>query len=254
MRIGISLAMVGVLTLGLAGKALAQMAYACDTAENLYLVNLATGSAVLKGNTGVFLEGLAYQPGTGRLFGTTGNLYELNPNTGAPINSWPTGLGNIEGLDSDGNTLWMTDFNAQMIIHQWSTITNSFITHLDTNAQDGVSRAMALNMVGNVAYFVGDQPQFQTLWKFDFVNPATAIGPLNSQLVAAMDTDLNGTMWGLDAGGNIGTFDLATGAFTTTGNNTGGQFWLDMAILVPEPTIMPLLACGMLAVLRRRRK
>src|SRR5947199_6894200 len=60
--------------------ALAQSAFACYTSSNIYRVNLQTGASTPVGNNGNFLEGLAFDTATGRLFGTDsgGGLHEIN--------------------------------------------------------------------------------------------------------------------------------------------------------------------------------
>jgi hypothetical protein len=258
MKSMLRMATLAILVAALVAAANAQTAYAVDTNEDLYLVNLGSGGKTLLGNTGDFMEGLAYDQSTNRLFATSasGTLYELNPNTGAQMNSWATGLGNLEGLDfAFPNTLWMSDFANPMVMHGWDTTTNSFFNTLNTVSQDGSVRALAFNSTSTVAYFLGDQPTAQTLWSFDG-NPAVAVGAIGSSFVAAMDMDAAGTMWGLDGSGNVGQFNLGSGAFTLTGPNTGNDFWLDMSMAssVPEPATMAILGGGVLALLRRRRK
>lgn len=66
------------------------------TSSSLYSLNLATGAATLIGSTGVpDMFGLAYDPNTGRLFGTTYSvgvvgLYSVNASTGAANFIGPT--------------------------------------------------------------------------------------------------------------------------------------------------------------------
>src|ERR1043165_6109813 len=101
-----------------------QIAFAVDTGENLYSVDLSAATATLIGNTGVFLEGLALSPG-GSLFGTDsgGGLWSIDKTTGAATFIGDTGRGNIEGLDYNGGTLLGSDFNDPPTIFSIDTTT-----------------------------------------------------------------------------------------------------------------------------------
>jgi len=77
--------------------------YGIDVNNDLYTINPVTGAATLVGFTGVtptpFLVGMAFDPGTRRLFASTGGLgtvediYEINPATAAATLIGSTGLG-----------------------------------------------------------------------------------------------------------------------------------------------------------------
>src|SRR5258708_2768100 len=74
-------------------------AFAVDTLEDLYQVDLATGPRTLIGSTGQFLEGLALSP-KGPMFGidSGGNLYRVNKTNGATSCIRTTGLDDLASL------------------------------------------------------------------------------------------------------------------------------------------------------------
>ena len=79
--------------------------YGIDFNNDLYTINPVTGAATLVGFTGVtplpFLVGMAFDPGTRRLFASTGgiggfeDIYEINPATAAATLIGSTGLGGV---------------------------------------------------------------------------------------------------------------------------------------------------------------
>ena len=257
-----ALAVFLIVLTGGGSAASAQTAFAIDTSSNLYRVNLQSGAATLVGhNSSALMEGLAYDTVSGRLWGTDdgGTIHEIDPNSGANISGVNTPIFDPEGLDFNApNSLWLADSNSTMTMHQFNTLTNTLGPALSTNAADGAARALAFNQAGTRAYFIGDLPASpnQSLWRFDLAGSATLVGPTGTQfsngsILAAIDMDLSGTMWGLDGSGRVGTVNLNTGAFTLSGVNTGGQFWLDMS-LIPEPAgVLTLTACATCAALSR---
>src|SRR5580692_10423934 len=102
----------GILPFSVRSAAADQIGFAVDNTTNLFSVDLTTATATPIGNTGQFLQGLAFSP-AGSLFGTDyqGNLYSVSKTTGAATFIGSTGLGDIEGLTFRGSTLIGTNFS-----------------------------------------------------------------------------------------------------------------------------------------------
>src|ERR1700751_4181632 len=154
--------LLGLLLTGAMASARAgPLAYAVDTNENLggnsslYSVDVTTGTATLIGSTGVqFLEGLARNPTTGKLYGTDflGNLYSISSTTGAatligtpsPFGG-STGRGDIEGLDFDGSALLGSTFGGGAPTIFSIDLTTAATTNIVTaNVSTGAVRSMAV--------------------------------------------------------------------------------------------------------------
>lgn len=206
------------------------LAYAINTTENLYLVDLGTAAKTLIGNTGVFLEGLALSPG-GQLFGTDtgGLLYSLNPTTAAPTLIGNTLKGNIEGLDYNGTTLLGASFSSPTTIFSVNTSNASTTNIVTATSSTGVPRTMAVLDSNNIL-ISGQVPSTNTLIRINLTTGAvTTIGTMavHGSQFAAMDFASDGNLYGLDNDGTVWRIDPNTAAVTLIGN-TGGDFWLDM--------------------------
>jgi len=237
-----------------AASARAQLsAYAVDVNDNLYSVNLTTAAKTLIGNTGVFYEGLAISP-SGNLFGTdsNGNLYSINKITGASTFIGGTGLGNIEGLDFNGNTLLGADFSTTPTFYSINTANASVLSIVTATSAIGAVRSLATLDANNVLVR-GDAPVFNTLYKLNLgTGNATSIGTMSGDIFAAMDFAADGNLYALDDNGSLYMVNPLTAGLTLIGN-TGGDFWLDMAAQVPEPGSVTLLGVGLLISLRFAR-
>jgi hypothetical protein len=238
-----------------------QIGFAVDNTENIFSVNLTTATATPIGFTGQFLQGLAFSPQSG-LFGTDflGNLFSLNKATGAATLIGDTGLGDIEGLSFNGSTLLGTNFSNLGGPTTVSAInmTTAAATTI-TSFSQGPVRAMAV-MNPNTIDVASDSPVSQSLVSVNLLTGTnTSLGQLPSTgaaLIAALDFGTNGVLYALDPFGN--EFIISSNGAGTLVGNTGGQYWLDLAVDppgdpngIPEPNSMALLlmaALGLISV------
>lgn len=241
--------------MGISSSAFAQTALAVDANEDLYQVSLSNGSATFVGHTGLFLESIAYDPSSGRLFGhdNNGTFAEINPNTGAVINSFGDGNIDVEGMDFVGpDNLWYTNFKSPTLFQEYTPSSNSFGLQIFTS--DGYPiRAMAFADQAHAAY-VADTPNFQSLYYWDGLNPAVLMSTLSGGGVISGIDFIGSNMYGVDTLGNVLAINPLTGNQSVIGNN--GHVWLDMTVsqsAVPEPASMAALGVGALALIRRRR-
>jgi hypothetical protein len=251
----------GILALSVRSAAADQIGFAVDNTTNLFSVDLTTATATPIGPTGQFLQGLAFSP-QGGLFGTDflGNLFSVSTTTGAATLIGSTGLGDIEGLSFNGSTLIGTNFSnlgGPTTVSAINTTTAAATTI--TSFSQGPVRAMAL-LNTNTIDVASDSPVSQSLVSVNpLTGPNTSLGQLPSTgaaLIAALDFGTNGVLYALDPLGNEFTIS-SNGAGTLVGN-TGGQYWLDLAVDppgdpngVPEPNSMALLltaALGLISV------
>ncbi len=248
-----------------------QIGFAVDNTLNLYNVDLTTATATPIGYTGQYLQGLALSP-TGRLFGTDayGGLFSISTTTGAATFIGDTGLGDIEGLSFRGSTLIGTDFSnlgGPTTVYSFNTTTAAPTAR--TSFQQGPVRAMAL-LNTNTIDVASDSPVLQSLVQ---VNLQTGFNTVLGQLpsmgqatagadpIAAMDFGTDGVLYALDPAGN--DYMIASNGAGILIGNTGGQYWLDLAIdppaagdPVPEPSSIALLltaALGLISIRAWRR-
>ncbi len=256
------------LTAAMATAQAGPLAYAVATDQNLYSVDVATGTATLIGSTGVqLIEGLARDPTTGQLYGTdsNGNLYAISSTTGAatligtpsPFGG-STGRDDIEGLDFDGSTLLGSTFGGGAPTIFSIDLTTAATTDIVTaNVSTDAVRSMAVLNPTTVLIRADFGPGPNSLYSIDLVTGNTIlIGALGGDLFAAIDFLSDGNLYGLDDNGDSYRINPAT-AGTTLLANTGGQFWLDMtdqpSSSVPEPSGLALFAIAALAIVAVRR-
>jgi hypothetical protein len=271
--------------LGLAQHADAAVIYGLTENNNIFRINTNNtvdigGADALPIESGVFVQGLGgaellnidFRPSTGQLYGlTTDNrVVTINPDTGAI-----TGSQNLS-TTLNGNSFGF-DFNPA--VDRIRIISNTGqnlrvdpstgVAIIDTPLAGGQSIVGAAynNILGGTT----------TLYTIDSINdvlniqnPPNAgtqveVGPLMAGDVQIDTTDRVGFDIGPDnvayaALNEIGfslsdlyTINLQTGDIEFVGQIGGGLFVRDIAVVVPEPGTIGLLAVGALLAVRRRR-
>jgi hypothetical protein len=271
--------------LGLAQHADAAVIYGLTENNNIFRINTNNtvdigGADALPIESGVFVQGLGgaellnidFRPSTGQLYGlTTDNrVVTINPDTGAI-----TGSQNLS-TTLNGNSFGF-DFNPA--VDRIRIISNTGqnlrvdpstgVAIIDTPLAGGQSIVGAAynNILGGTT----------TLYTIDSINdvlniqnPPNAgtqveVGPLMAGDVQIDTTDRVGFDIGPDnvayaALNEIGfslsdlyTINLQTGDIEFVGQIGGGLFVRDIAVVVPEPATVGVLAIGALLAARRRR-
>jgi hypothetical protein len=224
--------------------------YAIATDRNLYKVDLATAAKTLIGPTGApIMEGLAVSP-LGKLFGTdyNGLLYSINTATGAALLIGNSSRGDIEGLDFNGSTLLGVNSSGLPTVFSINTANASTISIATAGTITGTTRAMATSDPNDVFLDCDGQP-YNTLYKLNLLTGGvTTIGTMSGTYLAAMDLAPDGNLYGLGTEGSLFRIDPNTAAPTLIGN-TGGDFWVDMSIPIPEPGSATFLAAAILVTL-----
>jgi hypothetical protein len=231
----------------------APIGFATDTNTDLYSVDFGASSATLIGNTGQFFESIAQAP-NGTLYGATsgGILYSINATTGAATLIGNTGLGNIEGLDFNGNTLLATNFNATPSVYSLNLATAAATLVVTAGSPTGLVRSMTV-LDANTLLVRGDLGG-NTLFSLNLGTGAVAAIGAQADTIFGMDFLSNGSLYGLSDQGQMYLINGGTGALTLIGD-TGDQFWLSLTgATVPAPAALPLLGLGLAGLAAWRRK
>jgi hypothetical protein len=169
-----------------------------------------------------------------------------------------TGLGDIEGLHFNGNTLLATDFtNGSTSVYALNTSNASPALVVTTNP--GVALARALTLMPNapagpVGVFPAGTESSETLSSVNLATGASTSRAFNGAtygLITGMDFASNGVLYALDSLGYEYTVGASTATLTVVGN-AGPHFFLDLAIQgasVPEPSSVVMLGTGLIGVI-----
>jgi hypothetical protein len=215
------------------------------------------------------IEGLAYNPIDGQLYGVAGepggavdNLYRIDPATGiytdlgpatGTVNGIAESLTYFDGLEFIGNTLYgldNDDFKLYTLNYSGSGSIISGIVHNNIENISGHS-AGAGNLQTNVESLFYDNIN-NRLVGIDSDDSFSS----NQGQQELYVYDLSGTN---GANGNLGSYmngpSLATGASNMPANaDPEGSAFYPITITIPEPTAVALAALGALTGLRRRRR
>ena len=256
---------------------------AAGATGELYILNSATGAMIqdvgpLNDATSVNypITGLAFNPITGVLYGSTGNnpaatcarLVSINPATAlvtvigsfnaGPVNSSgnPTTMADI-GFDSAGNLYGAASIGGPDLYSINLATGQATLVGPNGASTSTTGGGLAISS-GGVFYGTPTASRFGTYNSgtgayTNIANPAKPVGGG----YGALDFDGN-VLYGLNVGSgspaptHLVTFDLATGAITDLGASVNQ---LDaIAFLVPEPATVLLWATGLLALAGRRRR
>jgi hypothetical protein len=217
----------------------APVGFGVDTSENLYSIDLGSGTANLIGSTGVFFEGIAVNKNE-ELYGTnvSGELYNINSTNAITTFIGSTGRGNIEALDFLDDRLLGVDFNVKPTVFSID-VTNALTTNIVTVQNEiGVIRSGAVFNNNNLIVRsdmngLGSSGNF--LHFIDLTTGGTTLIGSLSNITAGLDFDANGNLYGLRDNGDVIRISLPNVTETLVGNS-GGQFWLGLAVL-PEKTV-----------------
>jgi DNA-binding beta-propeller fold protein YncE len=257
-----------------------QVLYAADgqggIPGNLYIINPATGAVVQTiGPIGFGVTGLAFHPGTGVLYGTTGA--ELAPAALIRINT-ATGAGTLIGNNTNGPIADIT-FRADGTLFGWTEDTDDLVT---VNIATGVETVVSDSGIGTAGSGIAFSPGGTLFYAGNnsngalrTVNPATGLttvavtmtGGPPSNRVNALAFNAAGTLYGSvkqSPGDTLVTINTTTGVVTTIGALPPG---IDAIVFAPAaaagvqavPTLsqwavvaLGLLIAGSLLLMRRR--
>ena len=184
--------------------------------SNLYTVNLTTGQATLIGSTGqVEMFGLAFDPTTGKLFGSqsTGatGFFDMNLGTGSATLIGNPGV-NLDGMTYVGST--------GDIAGMWAGPGSLHRINRNTGAQTLLSAGGGFVDNGGLAWLASDNNIYSVDWSGGFYKY------------------------------NVGSAYARTTIITGIGSYDG----LASAAPVPEPMTIAMLGAGLVALAKRRRK
>jgi len=275
------------LLLGGVGQARADVLYGATSTPqgDLFILNPATGAVVTDvgplvdgGSHHYGITGLAFQPGTGVLYGATSNnsatdpswLVSINPATAlvTPIGAFNTAngkpfgdirfdptTGTLYGANAVGGALYTIDLATGA-----STRISSSNDPITTGSG---GHGLAADASGNL--FTTPDGVFGNLYTYDkTTGSATLVAPLSGApvedgAIGALSFDnevLFGEVNNFGPPNYLITIDPVTGAITDLGQTVDNLDAIAFQVPVPEPSTLALLGLGTaaLALWRRRRR
>lgn len=257
----VALASAGVVLASAGSASAAQLLYATDGAggnvSNLYILNPDTGAVVKTvGPVGFAVTGLAIDPTTGTLYGSTGRQASAGqPNPGSLIKiDRTTGKGTLIG-DERANTETAADitFTPDGALFGWLEDTTDDLVTINTatgaatvvgdSGLDTYGSGIASNSAG-VLYFAGEGEQGRLFTIDRSTGAATPIATLNGPNgdpgISSLAFDASGTLFGSripsdspSFGSDLITLNTGTGAITSKGPSVDR---LDGIAFVPPRT------------------
>jgi hypothetical protein len=224
------------------------------------------GPVLLNGTTQLTITALAFQPGTGVLFGVSGSEYSPSRQllTINPTTAHASSLGTI-GTTSSQNVSDIT-FAADGTLYGWTTRggplvsldpVNAARTLIGSTANGTQGNGLAFNPSGTL-YVAGPTGPGDLYTVNRTTGAITSVAtlsnvPLNfGSNINAMASDAQGLLYvtGRDSGHQLATINPATGVMTSVGTL---PFEADALAFspIPEPSVIGLLAAGLLGLLGR---
>jgi hypothetical protein len=226
--------------------------------DQLYAVDLGAGTVSAIGPSGFAdIEGLTIHPATGQLYGwddSTDQLVLINPGTGAGTAVGPSGIAPVDvGLtfDQAGN-LWLADEGGASNGSLYSVNPLTGAAALVGSLGRDITGLASRNGV-----IFGVDPDVNSLVTINTATgAATLVGGVGLGFNiddTGIDFDEAGTLWGIGDTGIIFTINTTTGAGTLVhAASVTRDGFEDLAVAVPEPMALAMVAVGA-AMMRRRR-
>lgn len=187
-----------------------------DAQGQIGIVNVATGSATVIGNSGVILTDIAFDP-NGNLYGITfDTLYSINKATGVATEIGPLGVTDANSLVFSPSGVLYAAGNKSNNLYTINTKTGSARVIFNTGYSSGGDLAF-LN--GNLYY---TDAANLLLIKFNpTTKTTTLIGPIGSYPFYGLAVATNGVLYGV-ANNSIYSISTSTGAGTLVSTYANG--------------------------------